>query len=810
MEGARARLRLQAQQLADEEPSIANLDPMSDDEARRRDESEGSLYHFVREFFETIDSHPFVDGWHIKSLCLILQYAHKGIIRRLLVNMPQRHMKSIIISVLFPCWIWVQNPSEKFILGYHSLDLGKDLAEKRRDCLVSEKFLRWFGHKVQLRVGSNNLMRFRTTAGGLCRVTSVGASITGEGSGYVIIDDPHDTDAAESDVIRSHAVKWATKTMMTRLDQMKLGRRIVTCQRVHPFDVSAALLQTGMWVHMNLPAEYVPTEKCRIYLDVPHGSDVKGGKRGEPALVFEDPRTIPGEALWPEHIDKPELNALKRELGPRAYSAFFQQNPLPPEGAMFKRSDWIKVSPDDVPRDVKMARYWDLASTKVEPGKLPDWTCGALVGKSKTTYIRYLINMVRTQESARTVMDLIVRTAKRDGRKVPVIVELEPGSNSDFMLAWMVERLDGYLVIGKRSSRSKERRAEPIANQAGNGLWRIVDDAGLKESRKWNEDTLQVLEVFPNGPHDDDVDAISGAGAYLDGKDRGSGLVISRAHQVISCGETIKYIGLKSASRLDPGAWVPLERWNVAVAVAYDERAGREGAAIYAAMPPEKHRLHGVPFIFKHVTLEAGMGAGAIIDKLEMAEREFGKLIVRRLVSPESVKLQEAFKLRYRNKYGTWSKDLRAGLGPLRDALVVNKEKPHPIFDVEDAPMQGKPNILFVVADAQVNRAWDERGLKSLLRGIEQYTADDEKGATAAAEFPPVRALLGLASVWFAPSSPKTRQELIDELIPDGLAEADISGANPGYDRQIAINMFRHEAEREVDRDATDFEFIRR
>lgn len=360
-------------------------------------------------------------------------------------------------------------------------------------------------------------------------------------------------------------------------------------------------------------------------------------------------------------------------------------------------------------------------------------------------------------------------------------------------------------------SRSKERRAEPIANQAGNGMWRVVDDAGLKEERRWIEDTMGVLSVFPHGAHDDDVDAISLAGNTLDQKSRGSGLTVSRSHQVISCGETIKYTGLKSASRLEPRAWIPPERWNVAVAVAYDERSNDAGTAVYVAVPHAKHPMNGVPFVFKLVTLEPAMGSGAIIERLERAEQEFAKQVVRKLVSPESIKLQEAFKLRYRNKFGTWSKDMRAGFGPLRDALAIDKEKQHPIFDDGSGrPMQGRPKMMFVVADSQVERAWDERGLKSLLVGLDLYTADDDKGAAVAAEFPPVRALLGMASVWFAPPAPKTRQELIDERIPDGLAYADPDGGQPHYNRAMAKRMFQAEAERQVDADVTDFEFTRR
>lgn len=792
---SRARLRLLAERVRNEDAPIIDLNPLTDAEEERRARARSSFYWFIREMFETVDNHPYVDGWHIGAIAECLQAVQRGQIRRLLINMPQRHMKSINVSVLFPCWIWVDTPWQKFIVGHHNKDLGKDLAFKNRQCLQSEKFLRWYGHLVELQRDSTGLGMFRNTAGGARRMTSVRGNITGEGGDFTIIDDIHDTQHAESDLDRQAGVDWTTKTMFSRVEQQKEARRVIAGQRVHPRDGYQAVIEHGGWVHLNIPGEFVSKKRCMIYLDGALFPDREDAKPGEPVLFFADPRENDGDVLWPGHIDPPELELMKTSLG-RMYHAYVQQDPKAPEGAMFNTEDWQRVDPAAIPDDCRWVRAWDLASSEVKPGKKPDYSAGAKIGKSASTRMRFLANLVIKQEAAGAMVDIIVRTAERDGKEVPIVVELEGGSNSDYMLLHLKSKLDGYVVIGKRSTKSKVVRAEPVADQAGNGLWRVVDDSKLKAERQWITKFFAQLEDFPMSENDDMVDAVSLGSAYVDGKEKGVGMTLNRELQFVSTTEIITFFGEDSRSRFDKVTWIPPKRTNVCMGVAFDERDERGGAALYVAMPHAAHELRDIPIVFRLVPIPAGSSPSSVIALLEDGEFEFAKQITRRLVSPESTKLQESFARRYRARYATWDKDARAGFAQARDALEIDHRMPHPIFEA----VQGRPKCLFVAHDAQVSRSWDERGLKSLVQGIEQYTAGDDKGAMVAQEYPALRAFLGIASVWFASADPRTRREEIDLRLPDGLA--DVAGEEAplkGYSRSIALDLYRGEAERHLD-----------
>src|SRR5690242_10078222 len=70
-----------------------------------------SLYEFAREAWEVLEpGTPFVDGEHLRSICLHLEAVTDGRITRLLINMPPRHAKSTIVSVIWPVWTWLKKP----------------------------------------------------------------------------------------------------------------------------------------------------------------------------------------------------------------------------------------------------------------------------------------------------------------------------------------------------------------------------------------------------------------------------------------------------------------------------------------------------------------------------------------------------------------------------------------------------------------------------------------------------------------------------------------------------------------------------
>ena len=104
---------------------------------------------------------------------------------------------------------------------------------------------------------------------------------------------------------------------------------------------------------------------------------------------------------------------------------------------------------------------------------------------------------------------LVAKTAKRDGRTVPIVIEQEPGA-AGVQAAQRYTRhvLRGYNVKAVRVTGDKATRARPVAAAAENGLIQIA------RGRHTNA-FLDELASFPHAAHDDCVDALAGAHTAL-------------------------------------------------------------------------------------------------------------------------------------------------------------------------------------------------------------------------------------------------------------------------------------------------------
>jgi predicted phage terminase large subunit-like protein len=184
-----------------------------------------------------------------------------------------------------------------------------------------------------------------------------------------------------------------------------------------------------------------------------------------------------------------------------------------PEGGMFRRSwfDRSMVEEKDLPDDMLLCRYWDLAGTEPRKGRDPDWTSGVLLGLSDGQC--FVLDVRRARDTALGVRRLVRRTAERDaawseerGIDPPAIrMEQEPGSAGAAVIdAYAREVLGPYNFAGDRPTGSKRSRAAPVAAHAEAGYLFLV-------RRAWNEAFLDELTAFPLGAHDDQVDALSGA-----------------------------------------------------------------------------------------------------------------------------------------------------------------------------------------------------------------------------------------------------------------------------------------------------------
>jgi predicted phage terminase large subunit-like protein len=179
-----------------------------------------------------------------------------------------------------------------------------------------------------------------------------------------------------------------------------------------------------------------------------------------------------------------------------------QQRPAPPGGSMFQR-EWFEIV-DARPSEIESrCRFWDCAATEVSAtSKDPDWTVGALVSRAWGVY--FVEDIIRVRQSPAAVDALMFETAKADGTSVVIREEEEPGSAGKTVIAARTRRLAGYNYRGVPASGAKTLRWQPLAIQAEVGNVKLVAGA-------WNRAFRDEASVAPNGAHDDQLDAVSGA-----------------------------------------------------------------------------------------------------------------------------------------------------------------------------------------------------------------------------------------------------------------------------------------------------------
>lgn len=180
----------------------------------------------------------------------------------------------------------------------------------------------------------------------------------------------------------------------------------------------------------------------------------------------------------------------------------------PAAGLYFKR-EWFEIV-DSYPSDMKCVRYWDCAATDAKSAADPDWTVGVLLGEKQGVY--YVVDIQRFRKDPGGTEQSMKQTAQIDGMAVPICQEQEPGSSGKTVVSTRSRTIfKGFNYRGIPSTGNKIIRAEPVSAAAHNGNLKLVQGS-------WISEFLAELEGFPERPHDDQVDALSGAFNYLNRK----------------------------------------------------------------------------------------------------------------------------------------------------------------------------------------------------------------------------------------------------------------------------------------------------
>ena len=151
-----------------------------------------SLKLFIKEAWGTIEpNREYNDNWHIDAISDHLQAVANGDIKRLIINVPPRHMKSISVSVALPAWTWTNDPTKKFLYASYAGSLSIRDSVKCRRLIDSNWYKTTVGDGFSLTTDQNQKQRFENDKSGMRIATSVDGALTGEGGDIIVIDDPN-------------------------------------------------------------------------------------------------------------------------------------------------------------------------------------------------------------------------------------------------------------------------------------------------------------------------------------------------------------------------------------------------------------------------------------------------------------------------------------------------------------------------------------------------------------------------------------------------------------------------------------------
>lgn len=387
-------------------------------------------------------------------------------------------MKSLLTNVIWPAWLWAKNPRLRFLKASYSSHLSIRDNLKLRDIVTSA----WYQEHYALTFVSDQDAKqlFKTTEGGWAFATSVRGAGTGEHPNFVMIDDPITADQARSDTERSEANKWFSETISSRGLILDV-RVVVVMQRLHEEDLSGYLLARGGWEHVCFPMRYEPSRPK---------TEHDAGHRADP----RDPRTVPGQLMWPEVFTEAKVRQLELDLGPYATAGQLQQRPSPEGGGLFKR-EWFKFV-DVAPRLARRVRGWDTASTEGDG----DYSAGVKMAEADDLF--YVEDCIAEQVGPAAQNALMHQTARADGIGCAQREEKEGGSSGAVVVAARLKMLKGFDYNFVQVSKDKVTRSKPFRAQVeGGNVYLVRGD--------WNEAYIRELCNFPTGKHDDRVDASS-------------------------------------------------------------------------------------------------------------------------------------------------------------------------------------------------------------------------------------------------------------------------------------------------------------
>jgi len=444
------------------------------------------LYSFARGIFPIVStSGAFQPNWHIDAMAYALEQVQRGDVRRLIITLPPRSLKSILASIALPAFLLGHDPTARIICVSYSDVLSRAHANDFRAVIRSALFRRLFPN-THVSLSKDTELEVKTTARGFRLATSVGGTLTGRGGNVLIIDDPQKPQDAHSETARDHVQQWYHNTLYPRLDSKADDAIIVVMQRLHEDDLVGSLLKEGEWHHLNFPAIAEVEEKIAL-----GGGRVHIRRRGD--------------VLHPQREPIASLEQTRAGMGSIDFAAQYQQAPVPVGGNMINWA-WLRtydLAPSIEPTD-RIIVSWDTA---LSPKEFSSYSaCVTVLARGDAIYVLDVWRLQIDYPDLRRQVIALHQRWKPASARYSLLIENKGSGMS------LIQDLNGVeqiypIPVDPKGDKAMRMYAHTAKFEAG--------AIHVPKRAPWLDAFRHELLAFPAGRTNDQVDALSQALTYL-------------------------------------------------------------------------------------------------------------------------------------------------------------------------------------------------------------------------------------------------------------------------------------------------------
>lgn len=448
----------------------------------KREKCRRSFFFFVKEFWDVIIKEKPIYNWHIEYLCQELETLAAHIVARrkkpydIIINIPPGTTKSTITTIMYPAWLWTQDPTIRIITNSYSISLSIEHSTKSRDIILSDKFRELFP-EVQMRRDKGQKVSYENTLTGARYTTSTGGTITGKHAHIIINDDPINPGQATSP-ISLYSANEHTKTLSTRKVDKENTPTLTIMQRLHENDVTGYLLEKkGDHIHhINLPAEVSDKVKPEWLKD----------------------KYIDG-LLDPLRLSRTILQEAKTDLGSRGYAGQYDQMPYE-DGGNIVKADWFgKVSYQEYQSIKQQSVIHYFIDTAYTNNADNDPT--GIIATTKIGNDLYITAGKKVYMAFPDLIRFIPTWVKEHGYTNKSTIRIEPKANGLSVIDQLKEITQLNVMKTPSPAENKETRLTAVSAMIESGRIYLVRGA-------WNEEFTAEVSGFPLRRHDEYVDLL--------------------------------------------------------------------------------------------------------------------------------------------------------------------------------------------------------------------------------------------------------------------------------------------------------------